>query len=76
MALEFSGTRVDRNQGPRTLRETEVENQGKGRAHRVWGWGDGTGRGRGRKTHCSNSKEGCFQAALAKARAAVSPAPL
>ena len=26
MALEFSGTRVDRNQAPRTLRETVVEN--------------------------------------------------
>lgn len=39
MALEFSGTTVDRNQATRTLRETVVENQGRGRAHHGWGVG-------------------------------------
>ena len=39
MALEFSGTTVDRNQATRTLRETVVENQGRGRAHHGWGMG-------------------------------------
>ena len=75
MTLEISGTRVDRNQATRTLRETVVENQGRGRAHHGWGVGRWDGGG-GRETHSSSSKEGCFQAALAKARAAVSPAPL
>lgn len=36
-------------------------------------WGQGQA---GDKTHCSSCREGCSQAALAKARAAVSPAPL
>lgn len=39
MTLEFSGTRVDRNQATRTLREMVVENQGWGRAHHRWGVG-------------------------------------
>lgn len=73
MMLEFSGTRVNRNGATRTLAEMVVENQGRGRASHQ---GVGGEMGVEGKTHCSSSREGCSRAALAKARAAVSPAPL
>ena len=49
MTLEISGTRVDRNQATRTLREMVVENQGRGHAHHGWGVGqwDRVGEGQG-----------------------------